>query len=191
MFAKNALLKEIEELLVIPEAREILFHKVQELKNMHASSLKRYKTLIGLIENRQDNGVKHFELYRDTSKPARPGHEGWTASTNLPPAVIDFIVSYDAPPGTKIMVRGKEFENIGKLELVFEKEKNIISGTIRGPLPLSPLKSKEADNSLPETLSETEIMKLFAFFYLNHPNYRKHIEEELLKIWKPLFLDNQ
>ena len=192
----NKILRELEDLLDIPEFRKILTHRIEELKLLLSDDIGHYRNITGMISPGKRmspaEGVQ-FELVRLGDSlwiPALadlPDQPDSNVYDFIPQIVIDYIIDFDINPGEIKMISILEFPRLkGRtFNLSFEKHReDFITGII------SERKNEEDNYSKinPELVEDINFsdMELLFHYLLNFPFFYKHILNEFKMMWKPL-----
>jgi hypothetical protein len=183
---KNQLLKEIEDLINIPNLRLSIFHKVEELKDIYREDIDDYKQVTAMIEPEKDKmkapksfDGHSFEIFRRGKR--------WKPSIDIPQVIIDFIVNSDIKPGISKMDRRFKFQGLkGQYTLTFEKKDDgHFTGTIQ----------TEKDATAPpgghlkvrQPAPHKNDFKEFLFYLTTNKVLYEHVMSQFRLKWKPTF----
>jgi len=192
----DKILRELEDLLNIPEFKKTLTHRIAELKLLLSDDIGHYRNITGMIRpGKRTNPAEgiQFELVRLgnslwipslTDQPDQPDSNVFDF---IPQIVIDYIIDFDIEPGEIKMISALEFPRLkGRtFNLSFEKHReHFFTGII------SERKNEEEDYSKinPELVEDINFndMELLFHYLLNFPFFYKHILNEFKLMWKPL-----
>jgi len=192
--SNDRFLREIEDLLNIPEFKKILTHRVAELKLLLSDDIGHYRNVTGMINpGKRANSAEgmQFELIRFgnslwiPSLPEQPDQTEETVYDFIPEPLINYITDFDIEQGEIKMISALELPELkGKsFNLSFEKpSEDFIIGIIS--------EKRNEDEMTGNTEPEVEVnfkdMELFFTYLLNFPFFYKHILNEFKMMWKPL-----
>lgn len=203
------LIREIKDLLIIPNFHRALYHKVEELKIILSEDIECFAKISRTIEPEKEcprlRDGKEFQL-------ARFGDTLWIPSLLnsrsvsdiygiIPQEIIDYIVHYETEPGMIVMKSGLSLPGLKnrKFDLSFEKHSfRSISGVIKerkstreDPEDITASDTQGQDEMFYREMGEiAENLKLLVSYLLKNHDYYRHVISEFFIRWKPL-LDHQ
>jgi hypothetical protein len=182
------LISDIRKLCIIKELRESLYHKVEELKELHADKIK-YHEDIGLIEKAPP--PIDWQSFQITRKGAQ-----WKPSIEIPQVIIDFILNSDIKPGIPMMKRRLQFPGLsGRYSITFEiQDDSTITGTIQVEVEKDGKEKTTAAPPAPgshlkvlQSTPQKDDFKEFLFYLTTNKVLYEHVMSQFRLKWKPTF----
>jgi hypothetical protein len=103
---KEKLLKELEVLMMIPNFKISIYHKIEELKGILREDIDRFKEILSMLEE-----VEPIDLTRERKFTIEKRDGQWTPSIpGIPEKIINFVVEYNPRPGEISMLKNVEID---------------------------------------------------------------------------------
>jgi hypothetical protein len=174
---KGKLLKELEVLMMIPNFKISIYHKIEELKGIMSEDIDRFKQVLRMLED-----VESIDLTKGISFTLEKRDKQWTPSIpGIPGKIIDFFINYNAIPGEINMLKNVEIDR-RRYTINFEK-------TEKGIINVLSLRGDRQERKKPAASPDKEMMgyvKLLFQYILNNESLCESIISEFLSKWKPL-----
>ena len=177
---KEELLKELELLMMIPNFKRSIYHKIEELKAILREDVERFHEILTMLDE-----IEPIDLTRERKFSIEKMGRQWVPSIpGIPERIIDFIVNQNPKPGLITMLKNAEIDGIS-YTINFERTGtgiiNVLS--IRGDRHE---KRNQAPPLNPEIMGEVKL--LFQYIFDNE-SLCKTVISEFYSKWKPL-VDN-
>jgi hypothetical protein len=174
---KEELLKELEILMMIPNFKRSIYHKIEEIKDIMREDIDRFNEILTMLDEIEPIDLtweRKFTIEKRGGKwfPSIPG---------IPEKIIDFIVNHNPKPGVITMLKNEEIDGI-RYTINFEKTgKGIINVlSLRGD-------RHEERKKVPPLNPEMMVYVKLLFQYIFNNEYLcKSIISEFLTRWKPM-----
>jgi hypothetical protein len=171
---KERLLKELEILMIIPNFKGSIYHKMQELKTIMKEDIKRFNETLRMLES-----VDTIDLNKGVHFTIEKSDDEWIPSIpGIPGEIIDFISSYNS--SVINMLNDVEIDG-RKYAIHFEWKE---PGLIDVLLLRANLEKKKQTSSLKS--GKMENLKLLFQYLLNNESLCDSVLSEFLSTWKPL-----
>lgn len=174
---KEELLKELEILMMIPNFKKSIYHKIEELKDIMREDIDRFNEILTMLDE-----IEPIDLTWERKFTIEKRGGKWISSIlGIPEKIIDFIVNLNPEPGVIKMLNDVEIDGI-RYTINFE---NIGKGIIN-VLSLRGDRHEERKQASPFNLEMMGYVKLLFQYIFNNEYFCKSIISEFLARWKPL-----
>lgn len=206
---QEQLLREIKDLLIIPNFHRAIYHKVEELKIILSEDIECFSKISRTIEPERQcprlRDGREFQLARFGDSLWIPSLQSLQPVGNIyeviPQEIIDYIVRFDTEPGMIVMKSGVKLPGLkGRIfDLSFEKHSaRRISGIIKEKKCTGKGSEDVVTPDMPgreemfyrEMGEIAEKLKILVSYLLKNNDYYRHVISEFFIRWKPL-IDNQ
>jgi hypothetical protein len=174
---KEELLKELEVLMMIPNFKNSIYHKIEEIKGIMREDIDRFNEILTMLDE-----IEPKDLTRERKFTIEKREGKWIPSIpGIPEKIINFIVNYNPKLGEINMLNNVEIDSL-RYTVNFEKTgKRIINVlSLRGD---THEKRKQAPTLNPEMMGNVKLLFQYIF---NNESLCNSIISEFLSRWKPL-----